>query len=216
MATHVRQSFVLHVPIALLSLGLLCFSSEASASDYGKEPPREEGSEYVEGHILTVTEDGTHVTTSQRIEATQDLISLDKDDTNLVLGTKSVTDKKANTTSSYRTEVIRKDTALTLAVTDLATGRLIESHQFPTAGPGCFPAGEFDSLNACIAAFHCDKGAELLCEANRTCRPQFAGLTCCLKDGTAFSVHLVIKPTSVRCKLLDLAVDLEGLVLSRD
>jgi hypothetical protein len=216
MATHVRSSFALQIPIALLSLGLLCFGSAASASDPGKEPADESGGEYVKGHILTVTEDSTHVTTSQRIEATNDLITLGKDDTSLILGTKSITDKKTNTTTSYRTEVIRKDKSLTLVVTDLDTGRLIESHPFPAAGPGCFPAGEFDSLNACIAAFQCDKGAELLCQANRTCKPQFVGLTCCLKDGTAFSVHLVIRPTSFRCQFLDLAVDLEGMVLSRD
>lgn len=216
MATHVRSSFALQIPTALLSLALLCFGSAASASDPGKEPAYESGGEYVKGHILTVTEDSTHVTTTQRIEATNDLIMLGKEDTSLILGTKSVKDKKTNTTSFYRTEVIRKDTALSLAVTDLATGRLLEEHPFPTAGPGCFPAGEFDSLNACIAAFNCDKGSELLCEANRTCRPQFVGLTCCLKDGTAFSVHLVIRPTSFRCQLQDLVVDLEGLVLSRD
>lgn len=206
MTTPVRSGFTPHVPAALLAFGLLCFGGMASASD-----PK-----YVKGQISTVTEDDTHVVSSQRIDATRDPIMLDKEETSLVLGTKSITDKSKGTTSSYRTEVLRKDTSLTLAVTDLATGKLIESHPFPAAGPGCFPAGEFDSLNACIAAFNCDKGAELLCQANRTCKPQFVGLTCCLKDGTAFSVHLVIKPTSFRCQFLDLAVDLEGLVLSRD
>lgn len=207
MVSSVRSSFALRVPIALFSLGLLCFGSMASAY--------EAGTEYVKGHVSTVTEDDTHVISSQRISATQEPITLGKDDTHLVLGTKSITDKAKNTTTSYRTEVIRKDTSLTLAVTDPATGRLLEQFQFPTPGPAC-GGQEFDSLNACIAAFNCDNSSDLLCEANRTCRPQFAGITCCLKDGTAFSVHLVFRPTAIRCKLLDHIVDLEGLVLSRD
>lgn len=215
MSTHVRSSLARRIPVALLALALLFFGSAASASDAEKAPAYGEKNEYVKGHISTVTEDDTHVISSQRIDATRDPITLGKDATSLVLGTKSITDKKTGTTSSYRTEALRKDTSLSLAVTDLATGRLIETHPFPAAGPGCSPAGEFDSLNACVSAFHCDKGAELLCEANSTCRPQFAALTCCLKDGTAFSVHLVIKPTRIRCQLQDLVVDLEGLVLSR-
>lgn len=207
MSTHVRSRFALRTPIALLSLGLLCFSGMASAY--------EAGTEYVKGQITTVTEDDTHVVSSQRIDATREPITLDKDDTHLVLGTKSITDKLKNATTSYRTEVIRKDTSLTLAVTDPATGRLLESFLFPAAGPGC-GGQEFDTINACIKAFNCDKGAELLCEANRTCKPQLAGITCCLKDGTAVSVHLIIKPTSIKCQLLDHAVDLEGFVLSKD
>lgn len=215
MVSPVRSSFALRIPTTLLALGLLCFGGMASASDAKKAPAYGEKSEYVKGHITTVTEDDTHVVSSSRIHATREPITLGKDDTHLVLGTKSITDKQKNSTTSYRTEVIRKDKSLTLAVIDPGTGRLLEEHLFPAAGPGC-GGQEFDSINACIAAFHCDQGAELLCEANRTCRAQFAGITCCLKDGSAFSVHLVIRPTAIRCKLLDHIVDLEGLVLSRD
>lgn len=214
MVSPVRSCFALRIPTTLFALGLLCFGSMASASDAEKAPAYGEKNEYVKGHITTVTEDDTHVVSSSRIDATREPITLDKDDTRLVLGTKSITDKQKSTTTSYRTEVIRKDKSLTLAVIDPDTGRLLEEHLFP-AGPAC-GGQQFDSINACIAAFHCDQGAELLCEANRTCRAQLAGITCCLKDGTAFSVHLIIKPTAVRCQLLDHAVDLEGLVLSRD
>ena len=65
-----------------------------------------------------------------------------------------------------------------------------------------------------MADFNCENKGAFLCEANRTCQPQFAALTCCLTNGQAFSVHLVVPPTRLRCLIA--LPDLEGLVLSRD
>src|SRR6266516_3687081 len=50
------------------------------------------------------------------------------------------------------------------------------------------------TVNTCVAAFNCTNRGPLKCEANRTCKGQFAALTCCLKNGSSISVHLIIPP----------------------
>jgi hypothetical protein len=87
---------------------------------------------------------------------------------------------------------------------------------FPTPGPACGPPGPFDSVAACLQDFDCTRRGAIQCEANRTCEAQVAALTCCLKNGTILSIHLLIKPTKIQCLLNDLTPDLEGLVLSQN
>jgi hypothetical protein len=40
-------------------------------------------------------------------------------------------------------------------------------------------------------------------------------LTCCLKSGQCFSVHLIIRPTRPLCQLINSAVNFEGFVLEQ-
>jgi hypothetical protein len=143
-------------------------------------------------------------------------ITLGRTDSGMVLRYTTIEDKATGAATTYRSEVQKKDSTLTLVVTDLGANKVISQQTLPTAGPGCFPTGQFDSINACINAFNCANQSALLCKANSTCQPQFAALTCCLKNGTAFSVHLVYRPTALRCQFRDLVPSLEGFVLSQN
>jgi hypothetical protein len=128
----------------------------------------------------------------------------------VVLRYTRIEDKVTGSSAAYRSEIQKKDSTLTLVVTDLNANQVISQQTLPAAGLACFPAGQFDSINACISQFNCANQSALLCKANQTCQPQFAALTCCLKDGTGVSVHLVVRPTSIRCQLRDLVPNLDG------
>jgi hypothetical protein len=143
-------------------------------------------------------------------------IKLDSDGT-VVLRYTRVHDKKANTTTTFKTEAVRAGDQITFQVTDIATGASVmkQTGDFPappavTAGAGCgdnFPP--FTSFNDCT----CSLRATLLVEANRTCTPQQAATTCCV-DGNLFSVHLVVMPTRFLCQLGPVAI-MGDLVLFR-
>ncbi len=145
-----------------------------------------------------------------------DVYPLGKGDADLILRYTSVADKATQKTNIYKSEVLKKGTSLTLVVTDVATNKAISKTAFPVAGPACEPAGQFASINACIERFKCLNGGTLLCNANTTCQPQFAALTCCLTNGQIFSVHLVFNPTSLRCLVRGQIPDLGGLTLSQN
>ncbi|HTG35570.1 MAG TPA: hypothetical protein VLB76_21830 [Thermoanaerobaculia bacterium] len=144
-------------------------------------------------------------------KAADEVYQLGKYDTSLILRYTSVEDLAAQKTTVYRSEIVKSGTSLTLVVTDLDANRAISKATLPAAGPACQPAGQFDTLAACVAQFRCMNGGALLCTANATCQAQFAALTCCLKNGQAFSVHLIFNPTSLRCQFRDLTPDLAGL-----
>jgi hypothetical protein len=164
----------------------------------------------VDGYIFETMEDDRQSVTSLTNSAVRSLIKFEGDTNDVVLRYTSVKDKSSHATKTYKTEVSRADNALQLVVTDFNTGEVVSKDALQPAG-----APKFDTLEECIADFNCKHRGELLCEANRTCKPQFAAMTCCLNNGQCFSVHLVIMPTSFRCQILDTIPDLEGLVLSR-
>ena len=147
--------------------------------------------------------------------AVRNVITIDEGTTNTVLGYSSVTDKKANTTRTYKAEAVKTGASLAVVVTDVVTGEVVSKDTFPVPQPHGGGQPTFDSLEACIKDFDCKNRGALQCEANRTCKDQFAALTCCLTNGQCFSVHLIIRPTSLRCTLLDVIPDLEGLVLTQ-
>ncbi|HEX3128151.1 MAG TPA: hypothetical protein VH394_12545 [Thermoanaerobaculia bacterium] len=201
--------------LAVLSLGLLvsCNKPPAPAPDPRAELVGSLNGADVQGFLFSLNEEENRTTSSLTNKAVNDLIRLDpKTDTSLPLRYTRV--QENGTASTSRTEVVKKGGSLALVVSDVATGKVIDQRELPTPGPTCAPAGQFDSLQACIQKFNCDSRGTLLCEANRTCKAQFAALTCCLKNGTIFSVHLVVNPDSLRCQL-GVFPDLEGLVLSQ-
>jgi hypothetical protein len=213
---HIKPDSAFYVAVVLVSLSLLWSCAKTTVTDpKGELIGSLKGAE-VEGYFFAMSEDDAQTTSSLTNNVLNDLVTFGKEDANLVLRYTRVKDKKTNAISTYRSEVIKKDTSLTLVVTDLATDKVVEEKPFPAAGPACQPPGEFDSLTACINEFNCTNKGPLLCEANRTCDPQLVALTCCLKNGQIFSVHLIINPDSFRCRFRDLVPDLEGLVLSRD
>lgn len=209
-ANHNRPGAASYLLIALISLGLFCSCDTTTPSDPRAELLGSLKGENVDGYLFAFNEDEARTTSSLTNRAVRELVTLGEGDSDLVLGYTRVKDNKANTASTYKSEVTKKDSSLALVVTELETNKVVDRLALPAAGPNCQPPGQFESLSACVDAFECTSGA-LLCEANRTCKPQFAALTCCLTNGQIFSVHLVIRPTRIRC--LVTVPDLEGLVL---
>ena len=217
---HKRTVFTFCLATALLSLGLVSSCNKPTTTT----DPREDliGSlrgANVQGYLFATDEDDAQVTTSLTNSAVRNLIRLDSGSTGVVLRYTSVKDKKTNATKTYKTEVTKAGNALTLQVTDIATGAVVSKNAFPAPQPhntgetGTAPT--FDTLEACINDFNCKFRGALQCEADRTCQDQFAALTCCLKNGQCFSVHLVIRPISFRCRFSGFTTNLEGLVLSQ-
>src|SRR5262245_52547023 len=134
-------------------------------------------------YLFSLNEEEAQTSSALTNKAVKDIIKLGKGATGVILRYTRIEDKKNNTSKSYKSEIITEGDSLALVVTDLTNNEVIQKKSLPTAGPACQPAGQFDSLNACIHEFNCTHESALQCEANRTCDNQFAALTCCLKDG---------------------------------
>jgi hypothetical protein len=227
---HSRSKSALCLAVVLLFFGLICSCNppppnppqpEPTRSDAPRSDPKEELTRSlkganVQGYIFETREDDAQAVASLTNPAVRSLIRLEPGTNSVVLSYTSVKDKKSNATKTYKSEVNRAGEALSILVTDFATGEVVSKDPFPVATPHD-PAGgpKFDTLEACIADFNCKHRGELQCEANRTCKNQFAALTCCLNNGQCFSVHLIIRPTSLRCQIIGNIPDLEGIVLAR-
>lgn len=215
MTRHARLGLVFYLPAALLCLGWACSGGGHTTSDPKSDLIASLEGANVDGYDFSLTEDDARTTATLTNKAVKDLITLAKDDAKVVLRYTRVQEKSTQATTTSKIEAVQANGSLALVTTDLATDRVLDNVEFPPAGGICPPDGEFfESLEACVADFNCKHRGALLCEANRTCEPQFAGLTCCLTNGQAFSVHLVVPPTRLRCQIAIL--DFEGLVLSQD
>jgi hypothetical protein len=214
LANKLRATF--SFVILPLSLGLT-WSCKDPTSGIREELVRSLKGEDVTGFDFAIEEDENQTVASLTNSAVRDLIRLDDSKTNVVLKYTLVKEKKANAAKTYRTEVVKTGTDLTIGVTDVATSRVVSKMKFPEPEPHHEPDRPplFDTLEECIADFYCTTAPALQCEANRTCKDQFAALTCCLKSGQCFSVHLIIRPTSFKCRLSVLLPDFGVFVLSR-
>src|SRR5262245_50000181 len=154
----------------------------------------------VRGYVYSKGEDDSTIAEAVINPAVVNATPLDKNAASTVVGFKRVTDKKTNTTRTYRTEARRSGEAVSLVATDVATNQAVLDIKFDP--PVRHGVTTYDTLQECINDFFCHEGAALKCEANKTCKDQFAALICCLKNGTCFSVHLVIRPTTIRCQLI--------------
>lgn len=208
----VRPGFTFHGLIALLALAFFCSSQEASAGDPRQDLIDALKGENVDGFLFALGENDTHETASLTNPEVHDVISLGSGDPGPVLSYTSIEDKATGAANLYKAEIVRGGSSLTFVVTNLTTKQVVDSRPFPTPAGGCFPPGQFNDLSACLREFDCSSRGALQCEANRTCQAQLFALTCCLKDGTGVSVHLIIRPTAIRCLLQDLTSGLEGLV----
>jgi hypothetical protein len=166
----------------------------------------------IKGYHFSLQEDENKVVTSLTNSALQKPIDLNKAGAVLILSYTQVRDKKKRTTRTFKSEVKTNGPDVAIIVRDLVTNRVISKNSFPS--PIRHDTG-FETLEECIQDFRCKHGGELQCEANRTCKIQFAALTCCLNNGNCFSVHLVFHPNSLRCQILSNVPPLEGLVLSQ-
>jgi hypothetical protein len=220
---HSRSKSAFCLAFALLALGLISSCQPTSQPQQQQRPPprtdpKEEFTRSlkganVAGYIFETTEDDKQSVTSLTNSAVRSLIRMDDKTNNVVLRYTSVKDKGTNAEKTYKAEVNRDGNALTLLVTNFGTGEVISKDPFLVVQPHDEP--RFGTLEECIADFNCKHKGELMCEANRTCKTQFAGMTCCLTSGQCFSVHMVFPPTSLKCQILNTIPDLEGLVLAR-
>ena len=167
----------------------------------------------LKGYHFSLQEDENRVVASLTNSAVRKPIDLNKMGAGLTLSYTRVKDKKKKTTRTFKSEVETDGSDVTIIVRDLVTNRVISRDSFPP--PTSHDGTGFDTLEQCIQDFRCKHGGELQCEANRTCKTQFAALICCLKNGNCFSVHLVFHPNSLRCQILSNVPPLEALVLSR-
>jgi hypothetical protein len=205
-------------PAAFVLLALLA-ACKASAPDPRADLARSLKGANVEGYQFTMKEDDAFVVTSLSNPQARTVMKLG-DAQRTPLQYTRVFDRKANSQMLYRTDLVRDKSRLALVVTDLAKGTVVSRRDFPapeddgTPPPTPGTTG-YDSIGQCIADFNCEHGGQLQCQANRTCQEQLAALTCCLKSGDCYSVHLVIKPTAPRCLLKDLVPPIEGVMLER-
>lgn len=201
----IRPGPVIGLLLALLSTGLLVSCKTAAPDPRAELIGSLEGAD-VGGYLFSLDEERGRTTASLTNPAVHDLVRLGEGDPGLVLRYSRVEDEDGSTSDIFRSEILRREASLTLAVTDLATGEVVDEWLFPD-GLAC--KQKFGSLDECIDAFECASKGSLLCQANRTCDPQRAGLICCLDDGTAFSVHLVVAPTDWRCRFRSVMPDTE-------
>jgi len=133
----------------------------------------------------------------------RDRIKLDGNNANVVLRYANVKDKSSNTSRTYKIEVAKSGAEITLLQTDVATGELVSKDKFPTADPRPPNGPTFNTIDQCLADFNCRVRPGVQAEANRTCKAQRAGVTCCSPGGTVCTVFdFLITPTRRVCGLI--------------
>ncbi|HEV2829484.1 MAG TPA: hypothetical protein VGW76_17935, partial [Pyrinomonadaceae bacterium] len=168
----------------------------------------------VDGYTFAEQGDEKQEIASLTNGAARDKIKLDKGTANLVLNYSNVKDKKTNSSRTYKTEIVRTGNEVALVVTDIATGEVVTKDTFPPAEPHQPTGPTFNSLEECIADFNCRIRPAIQAEANRTCRAQRAGVTCCPpRGGICTIVDFLITPTRRVCGLIGPIDDVE-IVLS--
>lgn len=227
-SSHRRSRFVFPLLTASVALALVASCNpqtdqvppSASPSPVTQADPKAELTNALKGADVSQfdferKEDDTQIVSSFTNRNLKNVVRVEPNTNNIVLKYTSVKDKGRNTTQVSKTELTRSDKTLAIVVTDFNTGAAISKDTFPPPTPHTPSGPTFDTLEACIEDFNCKRRGELQCEANRTCKDQFAALTCCLKNGQCFSVHLVIRPTRPLCRLLDLIPNFDSFVLSQ-
>jgi hypothetical protein len=214
-----RPRSAFFVFILLLSVGLLCSCKRPAAASPRDELVSALKGANVDGFDFATNEDESQAVASLTNGAVRGLVNMDTGPMNFVLRYTRVKDKKTNTVKTYKTEMVKAGKELTLQVTDLASNEVVSKNAFQRtdghspSDPGAPPT--FNTLEDCIKDFNCTRRGALECEANRTCKDQFAALICCLNNGQCFSVHLIIRPTSLICRLINSIPDFEGFVLTQ-
>lgn len=206
------------ISILLLSMGLLCSCKIPAAPSPRDELVSALKGANVDGFDFATSEDESQAVASLTNRAVRGLVDMDTGPTNFVLRYTRVKDKKTNIIKTYKTEIVKAGKELSLQVTDLGSNEVVSKNAFQRAegqAPGDPGPPTFNTLEDCIKDFDCTRRGALECEANRTCKDQFAALMCCLNNGQCVSVHLIIRPTSLRCRLIDLIPDFEGFVLTQ-
>ena len=115
-----------------------------------------------------------------------------------------IEDKKMNSSKIYSSNITKEGDSYALVVTDPTNNEVIQKNFLPTAKFACEPAGQFDSVRACINEFNYHHKGAHQSQANRTCDNHFAALKCCVNDGSTYSVYLITPPSDRLCQRNDL------------
>lgn len=169
----------------------------------------------VDGFNFATEEDETQAVVSLTNNAVNKLIKLEKGDSDMVLRYTTIKEKKTNASRTYKTDLIRKGNDVTLQAADIRTGEVVFQQKFIPPKPHQPTDPTFKDLKECIDDFYCHHGGDLLCQANKTCQPQFGWLSCFFADGTGVSVHLIIQPTRPICGLVGFVPNIDGVFLAQ-
>ena len=198
------------VGLSLLFLAMACTTTRPDPrADFVRSLPGVS----VEDYRFTEHEDDERAVASLINPVLRNPIKLGRDDAHLVLGYAKTKDKKTGSTNIYKNEVVRSGNAFMLVVTAVPSGEIVLRQPFSPPAPHglCDNEQKFDSLNDCL----CVKKAPFQCEADRTCETLVPAILCCLKNGTAIDVHLIITPAFSRhCLLKGIIVDIGDLVFT--
>jgi hypothetical protein len=208
--------------VSCLAIGLFSFVVLCSCNTTTKDPKQEfvhslQGAN-VQGYLFSSKEDDDKLTVALTNGAVRKLMPLDKAAPNVVLQYTRIKDKRTDATRTYRTEIVGKDSAIVLQVTDLASSEVVSQETFPAplTGKKSPAVGEtFDSLDACLKNFDCTQRPALQCQANSTCKVLRADVDCCLNNGQCFNVLVAVSPTSLRCQIQGYIPNFEGLVFKQ-
>ncbi|MBI5915294.1 MAG: hypothetical protein HY842_07950 [Bacteroidetes bacterium] len=130
-------------------------------------------------------------------------VRLGSRDTNILIGLHSLNAKDANSSSIFKTYLIKRGSQISVEISDL-TGIIVE--KIPSHGPiddiHTNPhSGGFDDIQDCMDDFYRNKYCDLLDQANQSCKTVYYGFLCCLKNGARFFIDFIaIKPTAPWCR----------------
>jgi hypothetical protein len=200
--------------IGLVALALIC-SCKTATSDPKKELLAELNGANVQGYAFASFEDDANAMASLTNGAIESGLTLAKGDT-LPLRYATLKDKKANTTKTYKTAIVRDGTSLSLLTTDLANSRVIDRQSFPTGpGPDLRNCGTFTACGVAESDYNDNQKPLLQAEANRTCHEVRGGYTCRISPGNCVIVDTFVAPNSPRCEMRRFMVDIDKLSLKR-
>jgi hypothetical protein len=211
-----RTKFVFCLAIGLVFVSLLysCASPEPETTPETKRDARAElisslKGANVDGYTFATEGDEKQEIISLTNSAVKDRIKLNGNTANVVLRYADVKDKKTNSSRTYKIEVAKSGNEIALLQTDVATGQLVTKDRFP-AEPHNPTGPTFNSLDECLADFNCRLRPAIQAEANRTCKAQRAGVTCCPPGGGLCTiVDFLITPTRRICGLIGPLDDIE-------
>jgi hypothetical protein len=213
MTQPIRNTSARNLLAAVLLVGLVGSCRPPQADPKGDLVASLKGAD-VGGYLFALQEGEAQTTTSLTNRIVNQPVTLGKADTDVVLGYTRTEDRKTRTAKTFKSEVIKKASSLALLVTELETNQVVDQRPLPVAGSICDSLQKFDSLAACISQFDCASRPAFQCKANQTCRTQFADVTCCLTNGSIFSVDLFINPNTLRCSIRGPIPDVNGFALS--
>lgn len=159
----------------------------------------------LKGYSFASTDDDSEATASFTSPALKTPTILENDGT-LVVGYKAVRDKKKNTTTNYRQDIIRSGRSLSFVITDLGTNQVVERQTLtippPPPPPPPPPLPTCPTCDKAFADFNCNRRPSLQCEANRTCRIQLTEVVCDNSPGQGCPHWLVlVAPTRRVCSI---------------